>query len=365
MILNIKKLVTLAIVFVLVLIPTIALAEVQIDSKIIEEARSIAEEKIILGEFTSPLTINLSTIKNGKQNINGKLTEGIRVSKDRTAIGVRDFVNLIYGLEIFWNESHRMVVIKSQNGKSIILPIDKNVIFTDGVMSRIDVAATIDASIGRTFLPMRTLANALGYEVSYDEETHTADLKEPGYVPSIKDAVGAEVPTMQSLIDPINKEFQKQNVVDSILSNKDKPEIKTVSRSVNTITGTVTKNYAEDIERDLMRLINDHRVQNGVKALEIDSNIKNLSDIRVAEVSANPNSNHIRPDGSSWDTVGNVNGENSAAISIRDNNAQALFNAWKSSSGHNANMLRSEFSSFYVSVIFDGENLYAVNLFKQ
>lgn len=368
---NFKKIITIALALVLISIPTIALAEANIDSKIIEESNKIATEKIELGEFANPLTIYLSTIKNGRQRVDDKLKEGIRVSKDRTAIGVRDFVNLIEGLEIFWNEEHRMVLIKSQEGKEVVLPIDKNIIFINGVISEIDVPATIDPSIGRTFLPMRTLASALGYEVSYDDSTHTASLKEPGYTPSIKDAVGEEVPTMQSMIDPVNEMFenknkqnQGQNVIDSILGNKT-PQLKTDSRTVNTTLGTVTNEYVEDVERDLMRLINDYRIENGIKALDIDYNVKSLSDIRVAEFSSNTSNRHSRPDGSSWNTVGDVNGENSAVISIRENNAQAIFNAWKSSTGHDQNMLRREFNSFYISVISDGKNLYAVNLFKQ
>lgn len=368
---NAKKIITIILASVLLLIPTVALANTQIDAKIIDEANAIQEEKVILIDFVNPLTIYLSTNKNGRQQINEKLTEGIRVSKDRTAIGVRDFVNLIEGLEIFWNEDFRMVVIKSQDNKEVILPVDKSVIFVNGIMSNIDVPATIDPDIGRTFLPMRTLANALGYEVSYDDSTHTASLKEPGYTPSIKDAVGEEVPTMQSMIDPVNEMFenknkqnQGQNVIDSILGNKT-PQLKTDSRTVNTTSGTVTNEYVEDVERDLMRLINDYRVENGIKALDIDYNVKSLSDIRVAEFSSNTSNRHSRPDGSSWNTVGDVNGENSAVISIRENNAQAIFNAWKSSTGHDQNMLRREFNSFYISVISDGKNLYAVNLFKQ
>lgn len=367
---NAKKIITIILASVLLLIPTVALANTQIDAKIIDEANAIQEEKVILIDFVNPLTIYLSTNKNGQQQINEKLTEGIRVSKDRTAIGVRDFVNLIEGLEIFWNEDFRMVVIKSQDNKEVILPVDKSVIFVNGIMSNIDVPATIDPDIGRTFLPMRTLANALGYEVTYDESTHTAELKEPGYVPSIKDAVGDEVPTMQSLIDPVNENFLKensnnQNLIDSILKDKNEPKLITTPKTVNTATGSVTKNYVEDIERELMRLINDYRTQNGIKALDIDSNIRPLSDIRVAEVSMSLSDRHTRPDGTPWTTVGNVNGENAAMISTRENNAQALFDGWRTSPGHNENMLRREFNSFYVSVVLEDGKLYAVNLFKQ
>lgn len=364
-----KKIITLVLVFALAFVPSIAFAEAEIDNKIVEELKAVESEKVELGEFANPITIYLATVKNGKQKVDDKLKEGIRVSKDRTAIGVRDFVNLIDGLEIFWNEEHRMVVIKSQDGKEIILPIDKSVIVSNGVISKIDVPATIDSAIGRTFLPMRTLATALGYEVTYDDTTHTALLKEPGYKPSIKDAVGDEVPTMQSILDPVNEMFEKdnkknQNVVDSLLGNKS-PNLRTESRTVNTATGTVTREYVVDVERELMNLINDYRRQNNVNPLEINTSIKAMSDIRVAEFSSNPRTGHNRPDGSSWDSVGDVHGENSAMISIRENNAKALFDAWRSSTGHESNMLRSEFNSFYVSVLSDGENLYAVNLFRR
>lgn len=368
---NYKRIIALILVFALAFVPSVAFAETEIDIKVLEEIKSVETEKVELGEFANPLTIYLLTVKNGKQRVDDKLKEGIRVSKDRTAIGVRDFVDLIDGLEIFWNEEHRMVVIKSQDGKEIVLPIDRSVIFSKGVMSKIDVPATIDSSIGRTFLPMRTLATALGYEVTYDDNTHTASLKEPGYTPSIKDAVGEEVPTMQSMIDPVNEMFenenkqnQNQNVVDSILGNQP-IKLRTEPRSVNTVNGSVTKEYVEDVERDLMKLINDYRVENGIKALDIDYNVKSLSDIRAAEFSSNTSNRHSRPDGSPWNTIGDVNGENSAVISIREDNAKVLFNAWKSSPGHDQNMLRREFNSFYISVISDGKNLYAVNLFKQ
>lgn len=368
---NIKKTVTLTLALLLLLIPAVAMADAQIDPTIIEASNRIETEKIELGNFVNPLTIYLSTIKDGRVRVDDRLTEGIRVSKDRTAIGVRDFVNLIDGLEIFWNEEHRMVVIKSLEGKEIVLPIDKNVIFTDGMMTTIDVPATIDPSIGRTFLPMRTLSDALGYVVGYDESTHTATITEPGFTLTIKDAVGEEVPTMQSLLDPVNemfenenKKLQAQNIIDTITESQT-PKLNTTTRTVNTVAGTMTKEYVDDIEIDLMRMINDYRAQSGVHVLEINSDIKPLSDIRVAEYSSNISNKHIRPDGSSWTTVGHVNGENAAMVSLRDNVSQVLFDAWRNSPGHNQNMLRREFNSFYVSVIFDGENVYAINLFKQ
>lgn len=356
-----KKILTLILALVFILRPGVVRAEIQIDQNIINQAKTIEKEVVELGNFKRPLKIFLSTIKDGRQEINNRLKEGIRVSRDRTAIGVRDFINLIEGLDIFWNHEHRMVVIKAQTGKEIVLPIDKSVIFIDGVMSEIDVPATIDPQVDRTFLPMRTLANALGYSVNYDQATHTASLVQPGYQVSIKDAVGEEVPTMQSLLDPVNEIFQNQNQAQA---PEKRNTIKTFSRSVETAVGSRTKNYVEEIEIELMNLINEHRVANGVKALDIDYELKTLSDIRAAEFSENMDMAHTRPDGSDCFTVGNMNGENLVALSLRENNAQVMFDTWKESKGHNENMLRETFESFYISVVLDGNMLYGVNVFK-
>ncbi|MDA5510373.1 CAP domain-containing protein, partial [Streptococcus thermophilus] len=127
-------------------------------------------------------------------------------------------------------------------------------------------------------------------------------------------------------------------------------------------------------QQTLVRLINDYRASYGLPALASDTKLDEASSIRAKEIEQK--FAHERPDGSDFDSVleqvGSTDlysfGENIAYFS--DTNsvdgskaAQRLFNQWKNSPGHNANMLRTSYNHVSFGVYADKNSVYSSTVF--
>ncbi|MCK9518245.1 MAG: CAP domain-containing protein [Dehalococcoidia bacterium] len=101
-------------------------------------------------------------------------------------------------------------------------------------------------------------------------------------------------------------------------------------------------------ETRFLQLINDYRAQNGLGALTISTNLNRAAAWMVQDLGEKAYFSHTDSLGRSPSTraqdcgyPGGA-GENLAAGTVRDT-AQEAFDAWKASSGHNANMLNSSY----------------------
>lgn len=103
-------------------------------------------------------------LKQAPKNING-----------RSCLALRDVADAL-GKQIEWDKDNRAVIINSGE-KLVVLPIDKKVFYADGKIYSYDIPATIDAATGRTYLPLRAIGEVLGYDVNWNNETKTAELK--------------------------------------------------------------------------------------------------------------------------------------------------------------------------------------------
>jgi len=113
------------------------------------------------------------------------------IQNDRTMVPVR-FISEAFGADVYWDEGARLVTIEKDNGVLIQLTIGSDtmeIVFTrrpefidhsDGVLREswgrirpmnLDVAAVIRD--GRTFVPVRSIAEALGILTSWDAESRT------------------------------------------------------------------------------------------------------------------------------------------------------------------------------------------------
>ncbi|MDY3946844.1 MAG: stalk domain-containing protein, partial [Ezakiella sp.] len=120
--------------------------------------------------------IKLFLNKNGnKERIDQKMQDGLRVVNGRTCIGVRDLVNAIEGAEVNWDGTNKIVDI-TYNGKNISYPLNKPVMWDGDKMVTIDVPAQVDPSIERTFLPIRNIAETLGFKVDWNQKTKEVTL---------------------------------------------------------------------------------------------------------------------------------------------------------------------------------------------
>lgn len=137
-----------------------------------------------LKEFSRPITINL---QKGDQviRIDNKFKDGVRVLDGRTSIGVRDLVNAIEGAEVTWNQQNKIVDIV-KDGKNIAYPLNRMAMYDGNAIVTMDTIAGVDPKISRTFVPIRNLAESLGYEVDWDNATSTVTLRTPGSKPIAK-----------------------------------------------------------------------------------------------------------------------------------------------------------------------------------
>ena len=114
--------------------------------------------------------VKLFIIKDGeKVRVDQKMTDGLRVVNGRTCVGVRDLVNAIEGAKVEWDGTNHVVDI-TYAGKTISYPVGKPLMWADGKAVSIDVPAQIDPAISKTFLPIRNIAETLGFKVDWDNK---------------------------------------------------------------------------------------------------------------------------------------------------------------------------------------------------
>ncbi|GAA0482740.1 CAP domain-containing protein [Alkalibacterium indicireducens] len=141
---------------------------------------------------------------------------------------------------------------------------------------------------------------------------------------------------------------------------------------------SVSSDQADDIDVDLIentiiRLVNELRDEQGVGTLTSNDMLRSAATIRAIETEEL--FSHTRPDGSDafavFDEEGihypyRVAGENlgMATHYLSDEEmAELIFNGWVESEGHYENMIRPDFEEIGVGVHYDGEYLYATQLF--
>lgn len=131
-------------------------------------------------------------------------------------------------------------------------------------------------------------------------------------------------------------------------------------------------NYAV-VEETILHLLNELRIEQGLNTLTVNEELRQAGNIRAIETEEL--FSHTRPDGTDAFTVFNEEdieynyqlvGENlGMATYYLDERgmAELLFNGWVESEGHYENMIRPEYEEIGIGVHYDGENLYATQIF--
>lgn len=118
------------------------------------------------------------------------------------------------------------------------------------------------------------------------------------------------------------------------------------------------------IIEELTKLLNDYRAENGLNQLDMsDPLLQSVADIRAEESTYVMNKEHARPMAGKAPQSFLV-GENVAKLALTQAKtsqqiAQLMFEAWKQSAGHNANMLNADYkqAAFGVAFVKEGEKL--------
>lgn len=126
-----------------------------------------------LEEFVSDFNLMVPNAKN--ELVKFALKQAPKNIAGRSCLAIRDVADAL-GKQIEWDKENRSVIIKSDE-KLVVLPIDKKVFYADGKIYNYEIPATIDAATGRTYLPLRAIGEVLGYDVNWNNETKTAELK--------------------------------------------------------------------------------------------------------------------------------------------------------------------------------------------
>lgn len=141
--------------------------------------------------------VKLFIIKDGeKVRVDQKMTDGLRVVNGRTCVGVRDLVNAIEGAKVEWDGTNHIVDI-TYAGKTISYPVGKPLMWADGKAVTIDVPAQIDPAISKTFLPIRNIAETLGFKVDWDNKAKEVVLT-PGAGTGVTTTAQQPRPTTQT-----------------------------------------------------------------------------------------------------------------------------------------------------------------------
>ncbi len=118
---------------------------------------------------------------------------------------------------------------------------------------------------------------------------------------------------------------------------------------IQTVEYMLSQEYVDAMRQEFYRMLNEYRVSNGLRALEVNTELEKYADTRAAELRTL--FSHTRPDGS-WAGSGwhnsynhmnsryaeNAGGTGAISTNPKDT-AENMFTRWKKSLGHNAHML--------------------------
>lgn len=127
-------------------------------------------------------------------------------------------------------------------------------------------------------------------------------------------------------------------------------------------TSVVTSSSGDYTVSRVLELVNQHRANNGLSALTLDSTLSSAAAIRAQEITVS--FSHTRPNGSAWYTVtSHVNGENLVMGTGMD--ADEAVSSWMASPAHKDCILDGNFVKTGIAVCQSGSEWYWVQLFSK
>ena len=129
----------------------------------------------------------------------------------------------------------------------------------------------------------------------------------------------------------------------------------------------------EKIKSEIVRLVNIERQSKGLNQLSVDRDLEDSARVRSVEIQTKYD--HVRPDGSMYDTVfskddreisENANQNWHIAGLSEEQIAETLFTSWKNSPNHYKNMLVNRWTRMGIGISFNStrQGVYAVQIFS-
>jgi len=219
-------------------------------------------------------------------------------------------------------------------------------VFVDGQKLQLDVAPVI--SEGRTLLPLRAVAEALGAEVGYDNATKTVSIhKDTSRITLTLNKKECTVDGVQKQLDVPATAINGRTLVPlRFVGESLGAGVEWVSASKQVkITGsgyiTPPSSAEEKIAQEMLSLINSQRTANGLSKLVMVSPLNELGRKHAWDMKKNKFFSHTSP--SYGGTQTRV--QNYGLWGICENiasgypDAQSVVEAWLNSSGHYANLM--------------------------
>ena len=104
----------------------------------------------------------------------------VTIKEDRTFVPVR-FVMEHFDYEVAWNSTDESVLGRNVAGDIFVMQVNNPLLIFKGADNssktiNMDVVPYLNNVENRTYIPIRFLAEVLGYEVGWEEETSTVTL---------------------------------------------------------------------------------------------------------------------------------------------------------------------------------------------
>jgi Uncharacterized protein with SCP/PR1 domains len=127
---------------------------------------------------------------------------------------------------------------------------------------------------------------------------------------------------------------------------------------------TVNSSNASEIEKQVVKIVNDERAKLKLASLKIDESLMKSCDIRAMELLTK--FSHDRPDGTSCFTAIEIPYKAAAEnIAAGQNSSEDVMKSWMNSDGHRKNILGESYTHLGVGCYEYGNKLYWVQLFIQ
>lgn len=165
---------------------------------------------------------------------------------------------------------------------------------------------------------------------------------------------------------------ESESSMPQVPNNKAAESSSSVPATIDEEDETSTIDYVA-IEDHILELLNDLRQEKNLNALKPNEQLKKASRQRAKETKES--FAHTRPDGREtatifeepeYEYVYQLVGENIGMATYyldEEGMAELMFDGWKNSPGHYENMVRENFEEIGIGVYYDGETLYAAQLF--
>lgn len=175
---------------------------------------------------------------------------------------------------------------------------------------------------------------------------------------------------------PDRSDLERWDILEPIPATETSDPATATEEGGSTVTLPISEDdeiNAEIVETTIIDLVNDLRQEQGVQPVETNDMLRAAANIRAVETEEH--FSHTRPDGTDAFTVFQEEGISYPYQTVGENlgmatyhldevgMAEFIFEGWVESEGHYQNMIREDFDEIGVGVHFDGEILYATQLF--